>query len=125
MIDIMENGVAGAISKGSDAVKEFLEGERLAKLMGNLQKGVQGPFFFGDKPSCVDFFWANMNDWLGATFHDRLVSEFGSATFTAAYPKLDGVVSGIRALESYKASTIPITRDDHKAKDELYAAWKK
>lgn len=124
MIDIMELGVIGTQAKGSAAVKEYLEGDRLAKLLGNLQKGVQGPYFFGDKPSCVDFFWTNINDWYGATFQDRLVSEFGGTTITAAYPKLEGVLNGIRSRESYKACKIPITRDDFKAKDELYEAWK-
>jgi glutathione S-transferase len=124
MIDTMELGVVTAIGKGSAAAKEYLEGERLAKLLSNLQRGVQGPYFFGDKPSCVDFFWTNMNDWLGATFQDRLVSEFGGATITAAYPKLDSVLNGIRSLESYKACKIPIMREGFGAKDEAYDAWR-
>jgi hypothetical protein len=36
---------------------------------------------------------------------------------------VQGVVSGIRALASYKASTLPTTRDDFIVKEEVLAAY--
>lgn len=121
----MEIGVAGAQAKGSTDFKEFLEGERLAKLLGNLERGVQGPYFYGDKPSNVDFFWTNVNDWQDNTWQNRVVSEFGGKRVTAAFPKLQGVLDGIRSLESYKACEIPIIREGFgECKDDLFEAWK-
>jgi len=124
IIDVMEGGLHGNMEKGGAAFKAFVEGERIGKLLSNLEKGVQGPYWFGSKPSCVDFFWTNICDWFASVVLDRLQAEQGVDLF-AAYPKLVGVVSGIRALDSYKACKVASCRDGFQAKDELFEAWKK
>lgn len=126
MVDIMEGGVITAYDKGSDAFKKFLEGERLAKLLANLEKGVRGPYWFGNAPTYVDFFWTNIVDFYDARIFDRLEAEFGVKHFYAAYPKLEGVLNAIRSLDSYKACQIPILKSDGSfhAKEEMFAAWK-
>ena len=124
MVDVFEGGIAGALGKESAAAKDFLESDRLKKLMNNLENGIQGPFWFGDKPTYVDFFACNMMDWCNYTFLDRLESEFG-ATPMAEFGKFAAVVAGIRALDSYKVSTKPIATENFKVKDAVYEAWKK
>ena len=55
IVDTFE-GNLGKNNEAGPALKAFLEGERWPKLMGNLERGVQGPYFFGAQPSPVDFF---------------------------------------------------------------------
>jgi len=114
----------GAMKDGSAGFKAFLEGERLAKLLTNLERGVQGPFWFGNAPSCADFFFTNSFDFFDGMFFDRLKTEFGADPF-AAYPKLVGVISGIRNLDSYKNCKLVACGDSFVSKDEMFAAWKK
>ena len=118
IIDVMEGGVDGAKCKGSDAFKEFLEGERFGKFLSNLEQGVKGTYWFGSSPTYVDFFWGNLCDWFDFTLFDRLQSEFGVANPIDAYPNLKRVVNGIRNLESYKSCKI-IADDKFKANDEI------
>lgn len=62
---------------------------------------MKGPFFFGDKPTYVDFFLAAHMDWSDATIFHRLKADKGLDAF-AGFEKLNGVVNGIRELDSYK-----------------------
>ena len=124
IIDVMEGGIDGAIQKGSNEFKEFLEGERLGKLLGNLERGIKGTYWFGNSPTYVDFFWTNICDWFNFVCFDRLQSEFGVSSPIDAYPKLKGVASGIRSLEFYK-NVKPVGREGYSAKDETFSAWKK
>ena len=33
-----------------------LAADRWKRLMGNLSRAIKGPYYFGEQPSCVDFF---------------------------------------------------------------------
>jgi hypothetical protein len=102
IIDTFEGGLGGAKEKGGAALKGFLESQRWAALAGNIDRSIQGPFYFGAKPTCVDFFLANCVDWVSACFLDRVKSEKGIDAFKD-FQKIMGVVEGIRSLESYKS----------------------
>ena len=56
LIDTFEGGLSGAKGKGGAAPKAFLEGDRWQALAGNVERSIQGPFYFGESPTCVDFF---------------------------------------------------------------------
>ena len=129
IIDTFEGGLNTAKGKGGAALKAFLESERWTVLAGNVDRSIQGPFYFGAKPTCVDFFLANVVDWNGACFLDRLKSEKGFDALKD-YSKIMGVVEGIRALESYKSNKYGLqicTKPDGSSfasGDELFADFK-
>ena len=49
-------------------LKKFIEGARWANLMGNIERSIKGPFYFGADPCCCDFFLLQALDWREATF---------------------------------------------------------
>ena len=65
MADIVDTfeGNLGKHNEQGPALKKFLEGDRFKALMGNLERGIVGPYYFGAEPSCVDFFLAAHMDW--------------------------------------------------------------
>ena len=124
IVDFFELGLAGTLSKGGGELKKFIEGDRMTKMLGNLERAIQGPFFYGESPTVTDFFLTQHVDWTEATILDRLKSEKGVDIF-AAFPKMYGVVSGIRSLHSYKDYSGPLKtcRDDFLCKDETIANY--
>ena len=62
-------------------------------------------------------------DWNEETLLNRLKAEKGVDIF-ASFPKLYGVVKGIRNLESYKNYNAMVTVvQDYKCKDEVFAQY--
>ena len=125
IVDFFELGLAGTLSnKGSGELKKFIEGDRLPKQLGNLERAVQGPFFYGDKPTVTDFFLTQQVDWHEGTLLDRLKAEKGVDIF-AAFPKLYAVATGIRNLDSYQKYSGPLktVRDGFECKDETIANY--
>lgn len=129
LIDTFEGGLSGAKGKGGAALKAFLEGDRWQALAGNVERSIQGPFYFGESPTCVDFFLANIVDWHCANFLDRLEKEKGVKAF-ANFPKMMAAVEGIRGLSSYasnKYNLLISTKTDGSsfiASDEFFAEYK-
>jgi hypothetical protein len=125
IIDVLENGIGQAKGQGGAALKAYLEGDRLKKLMDNLERGIVGPFYFGAKPTYVDFLLVSIVDWTDATWADRLKAEKGVDVW-GAYAKFSGVVSGIRGLDSYKgySGTNVTANPQFHAKDDLFADYK-
>ena len=129
LIDTFENGIGKAAMEGGAALKIFLEGKgdgkpsRFAMLMGNLERNVKGPFFFGSKPTPVDFMLTALTDWQDEGKMDRLKVEKGFDPW-AAYPKVAGVVAGVRALDPGTPYPFPTVMENYKAKDALFEAYK-
>jgi hypothetical protein len=125
LIDIFEVEIGRLISNMNKGGKVFKEQafNILPKLMRTLERGIKGPFWYGDKPTFVDFFATNIFDFYCVCFFNRLESEFGVNLFIAN-DKFLGVVDAIRSLDSYKANTIPICREDFVANDSAYLSWK-
>ena len=70
IIDTFENGIGAAADKGGSSLKQFFEdGEpsRFAKLMGNIERNIQGPYFFGASLTVPDFVLAALTDWQDKT----------------------------------------------------------
>ena len=123
IVDVFEGGIGGSVSKGGAELKKYLEGDRIVKLLGNLERGITGPFYYGDKPTTTDFFLCQHVDWNEETLLNRLKAEKGVDIF-ASFPKLYGVVKGIRNLESYKNYKARVTViEDYKCKDEVFAQY--
>jgi len=128
LIDTFEGGIGTAAEKGGAALKEFLEGKgdgpsRFAKLMGNLERNIQGPYFFGASLTVCDFMLCALVDWQDGTKMQRLTKETGFDPW-AGFPKAAAVVAAVRGLSSYKANSTPIVRDGFHAKDELFTQYK-
>jgi glutathione S-transferase len=126
IVDLFELGVAGAKNKGGAALKAYLEGDRLPKMLGNMERGIKGPFYFGDSPTYVDFYLCANIDWLDFTLFDRLTAEKSVDHVLTSYSKMRGVVDGIRALDSYREYKGPLkTALPHLcAKDEVFSEYK-
>ena len=124
IIDFYEIGIDGAKGKGGAALKQFLEGDRFVKQKANIERGIQGPFYYGEKPCYVDFVLCAQQDWIKATLLDRLKAEKGVNAF-AEDSKIMGVVNGIRNLDSYKNYSGPLgtIRPGFECKDELIAQY--
>jgi hypothetical protein len=126
IVDLFELGLTAGLpgGKGAADVKAFLTGDRFPKVVANLQRGIKGPFFFGEEPTFVDFFLCNHMDWAEATLLNRLKESKGVDAF-APFEKLMGVVEGIRGLDSYKGYTgdLPVARDEYQVKDEFLDAF--
>jgi glutathione S-transferase len=99
IVDTFE-GNLGKNNEAGPALKAFLEGERWPKLMGNLERGVQGPYFFGAQPSPVDFFLLQHLDWREQQVFGPLKARHGVDAL-APYPKLCGVAAALRAAPAY------------------------
>lgn len=121
IVDLFESGIAGALNKGGAELKLYLEGDRLPKLLGNMDRSIKGPFYFGDAPTYVDFFLCQHVDWIDCQLLNRLKAEKNVDVFSS-YTNITGVVEGIRNLESYKGYKGPMETCQEKyfAKDEVY-----
>lgn len=100
MIDIFENGMDQAAKDGA-SFKAFLEGDRCKNQLTYLNRCIKGPFFFGEKPTYVDFVLFALVEWKEELILNRLKSEKGVDVF-GPYEKILGVINGIRNLDSVK-----------------------
>ena len=129
IIDTFEGGLGGAQGKGGAALKAFLEGPRWAALAGNVDRSIQGPFYFGETMTCVDFFLANIISWFKTNLLDRLEAEKGVKAL-AQFPKILGVYEAMSALPTFntnKYNLLVSTKPDGSsfiAGDQLFADYK-
>lgn len=122
LVDFYENGLGAAKDKGGAELKKFLEGSRFQAFTANIERAIQGPFYFGESPCYVDFFLCALHDWACATFLDRLKNEKNVDAFSNLL-KINGIVNGIRNLDSYKNSSLQTAREGFECKDELIESY--
>ena len=130
IVDTFEGGISKAAEQGGTALKAFLEGDgkgpsQFAKLMGNIERSIKGPFYFGEEPTIVDFFLCAHGDWQQETLLNRLEAQTSTNVF-APYPKVLRVLAAMRGMPAYKNYKGPLKtlRDGFAAKDEVFAAYK-
>merc|ERR1719326_2176655 len=70
IVDTFEGGL-GKNNEDGDALKKYLA-SRFKVQMGNLERSIKGPYYFGDAPSPVDFFLCQHLDWRCANVFDPL-----------------------------------------------------
>ena len=68
--------------------------------MGNLSRAIKGPYYFGEQPSCVDFFLLQHMDWREANVFAPLKTK--GIDVMAPYPKITAVVEALKAADGYK-----------------------
>lgn len=76
IVDTFEVGL-GRQNEAGPTLKKFIEGGRFASLMGNIERGIKGPYYFGEAPCCVDFFLAATLDWRTKQVFGPLLEKLG------------------------------------------------
>jgi len=99
IIDTFEGGL-GKNNEQGETLKAWLAGERWAKLMGNIERSIKGPYYFGDEPCAVDFFLLQHLDWRHNSIFVPL-KELGYDVL-APYPKIAAVGAQLREADGYK-----------------------
>ena len=102
MADIVDTfeGNLGKHNEQGPALKKFLEGDRFQALMGNLERGIVGPYYFGAEPSCVDFFLAAHMDWRVCSLFAPLKAKHGVDAL-APFTKVVGVYEELKKADGW------------------------
>ena len=113
LVDTFENGIGKAAMEGRRRAQDLPRGQgrrqasRFAMLMGSLERNVKAsPFFFGSKPTPVDFMLAALTDWQDEGKLDRLKAEKGSRS-VGRKSGAAGVVAGVRRLDPGTPYRVP------------------
>eukprot|EP00567_Pseudictyota_dubia_P016116 CAMPEP_0197435650 /NCGR_PEP_ID=MMETSP1175-20131217/3215_1 /TAXON_ID=1003142 /ORGANISM="Triceratium dubium, Strain CCMP147" /LENGTH=219 /DNA_ID=CAMNT_0042964747 /DNA_START=125 /DNA_END=784 /DNA_ORIENTATION=+ len=125
IVDLFQNGL-GKNRDDAKTLKVYLDGDgekpaRFAVFAGALERNVAGPYFFGEKPSYVDFFFASA---CGVACLDKFESKTG-VDVLAPYPKLQAIASKIRGLDSMKDSGMIDLPDAYGMKEEVMEEYAK
>ena len=99
IVDTFENNL-GKKNEDGAVLAEFLKGSRFESLMGNLERGIKGPYYYGDEPSAVDFFLLQHLDWRCSQVFDPLKARGYDAL--APYPKICAIQAALQAADGYK-----------------------
>jgi len=102
IVDVFEGGL-GKNNEEGPVLKKWLEGDRWRKLLTNLERGIQGPFYFGSEPCCVDFFLAAQVDFRTVTLFSQLKAKLGLDVL-AKYPKISGIYAALSGTEAWKTT---------------------
>lgn len=100
IVDTFEGGI-GKNNEDGATLKSYLTGPRFASQMGNVERSIAGPFFFGAEPSAVDFFLLMHLDMRTTSIFGPLRERFGFDAL-AAFPKVAGVYAALQATDAYK-----------------------
>jgi len=99
IIDTFE-GNLGKNNEDGPTLKAFLEGPRWTALMGNLERSIQGPYYFGAEVSAVDFMLLQHMDWREANVFAPLKAK--GVDVMAPYPKITALHEALKATDGYK-----------------------
>jgi glutathione S-transferase len=119
IVDCFE-GNLGKNNEDGAALKSFLAGDRWKALMGNIERSIKGPYYFGEKPSAVDFFLLQHMDWRTANVFEPLKTK--GLDVMAAYPKVRGAHEALMATDAYTNYAGGL-RQMGSIKDEVLAAF--
>jgi len=125
-VDTFENGL-GKNNEDGPTLKRYVEGDRWAALMGNIERSIVGPYYFGAEPSAVDFFLLQHLDWRATSLFVPLKEKFG-IDLLAPYPKIAAVQAALQASDAYKnyaegKSSYSQLKTPGPIKDEILAAF--
>ncbi|KAL3912522.1 MAG: hypothetical protein SGPRY_008311 [Prymnesium sp.] len=81
------------------ALVDFHDSGRFNAWMGNLERSIKGPYYFGDSISYVDFYLTMVMMWLRQVVYDRIP---GAEHVYDPYTKVLGVVEAVQALDFAK-----------------------
>merc|ERR1711968_297069 len=102
---------------------EFLLGKdgkpsRFSLFLAGLERGIKGPFVFGEEKSWVDFLISALHAWSLATILNTAQAKSGRDFFKDT-PKLKALTEAIVGLPSASTITLPLVRPNFvKAEDD-------
>jgi glutathione S-transferase len=94
-----EKAAAGADSNDVKVLQEYLTGDRYKNHLRAIERCIQGPFFFGEEMTYVDFATASFFDMADGKWLTPLLEKSGDTVKEHA-PKLKAVLDHIRGLPS-------------------------
>jgi glutathione S-transferase len=100
IVDTFEGGIGKSNEDGA-TLKAYLTGPRFASQMGNIERSIAGPFYFGAEPSAVDFYLLMHLEMRTTSIFGPLRERFGFDAL-AAFPKVAGVYAALLATDAYK-----------------------
>ena len=130
--DLFENGI-GKMNEDGQKLKTYLEGDdsssstkpsRFAIFASCLERNVKGPYFFGDKLSYVDFYFANLYAMYYGTTLSKLEVKTNVDVF-GPYPKLKNIAEKIMNLNSAKTIKVPTHLERFEIKDDIVESYMK
>ena len=96
--DFMTEGLSTA--GHPDSVAEFMfTGPRFDAWMGNIERSIQGPYYFGRTLTCVDFYLLQCMDWLNTTLLQPISELTGDRV--APYPKVTTLLHLVRSRPAF------------------------
>ena len=125
MLDVVDFqlGVSNARKASGEALKDFLTGGRAAQFLGNIERGIQGPFYGGANASYLDFHLASTFHMVQFSTFDPLIKAGKLEDPYAQFPKIAAVLEQILGLESASKVTKPILIDRFCMKQEEADAY--
>ena len=106
-----------------EALQAYMTGDRYQRHLAAINRSIKGPYYFGDKPTYVDFATVSYFDMLDGSLEP--LKEKSGDTVAKYAPKLRAVLDNIRALESAKKlANIPAIPPGATLSEERVATWK-
>lgn len=133
LADLNSEALAASLGGGDDPSKlrAFVEGGRLAAWLANIEHSIEGPFYFGAKPTYVDFFALNVFDWAvdDAWLHalaPKLAAR--SVDVYAPCPRLRALLAALRAepwhaARAHGGKAYPLNVDGERLSKAALAAY--
>jgi glutathione S-transferase len=107
VIDVFENGW-GKNNESGPQLKKWIEGDRLKALMGNIERSIKGPFYFGEEPCAADFqLFASLDQ--GVTNIWNPLEAMHNVDYFAAFPKMKALHERLSSTDEYKNSQLKLT----------------
>jgi len=121
LVDLYERELATA-AKDPEKLKVFIEGAdgkpgRFSLIAGAVNRSIQGPYYFGEKPSYVDFLLGSLHAWTKGALLDKLTKVSGKDIF-APYTKLTGAASAIAGLASAANIGVAVIKENFVTPDD-------
>ena len=122
--DMQQANSKGRDNKDVVALQAYMTGDRYKHHLEAINRSIKGPYYFGDKPTYVDFATTSYFDMLEGPALIPLMEKSGD-TLAKHAPKLKVVLEKIRALESAKKlAHIPTVPSGAVMPEERIATWK-
>jgi len=100
VVDTFEANL-GKHNEDGPTLKKFMEGDRFKALLGNIERAIQGPYYFGGELSACDFFLAAHLDWRESAVFGPLKAKYG-VDVLAGFPKISALHAALTATDGYK-----------------------
>lgn len=118
---------AGKAATTPQLLHEFVDGAffgaRFDNWVGNIERSIVGPYYYGEEITYVDFFMANCVEWAHNRVFDAVEPVTGDKW--AGYPKVNKVLELVRQTRGYKVSKLAHVIPPYIATEDFVAEFSK